>query len=55
MDLLKNLQESIARAKAEGRTNLVEMLEYRLEALQNPVSAQATFMSGPMSIRMELS
>ena len=49
MNLKALILEQIADAKREGDDKLIEMLEYRLEQLESPVSAQELFMSAPIS------
>ena len=53
MDIKANLLARIADAKRRGDDNLVQMLEYRLEQLEKPLSAQELFMSAPISNRRE--
>jgi hypothetical protein len=49
MDLRKEMQRLIAGAKANGNDRQVQMLQDRLDQLENPQSAQALFMSAPVS------
>ena len=51
MDIKADLLERIADAKRDGDDDLVEMLEYRLDQLERPVSAEALFLSSPISNR----
>ena len=51
MDIKADFLERIANAKRRGDDNLVEMLEYRLEQMENPISARELFMSAPISNR----
>jgi hypothetical protein len=55
MDLRQNMLEGLAQAKRDNQPRLVSMLEAQLERMDNPVSAESLYRTGPMVNRRDKS